>query len=665
MQYFVGGFKLSMSKKGAELLASSFDNPQTKAAISKTFAAAIANSIPGVSPDNVSILQIYVVVERRLREGDVEARRLQESARLQVAYVIAMDALQVAQKNISPQGVAASLSANIVAQFNSEIAGSAAALGLTDLSDVKATAVSDVGVPDPSFVTFGTWTAIATTTSTTTATGTTSTTATTTSTATSTRTSSFPGSIGGGPVPAVATAAVNLTLLGVILGVLFGCGLLVVLRYLWRRRRRGESLASQVEPAQGEDVAEREHDAEVVEAESLQEHRSDCAERSSHDGSRRHESVADHVEPTHREDADEREKEAEVVEADRLREAGDDHEERSSHSGSRRHESVAGHAEPTHGEDAAAGEMDALLAAAALLQEPGDDDEERSYHGWPRPAHAEAGSAAGSGHATPSSRGELSGHAGTWGQEAAEASSVLDEGEGARSEATARWHPTRDEGLQAPVFALYEDGESIEYYSRRHRRWIPAKVRTTTVPGTLHTEPQVTYSVAVRSGRRPQRHYDVPVYLLRHTLSYGEAVEMYSVRRDRWVEAFVEGMPGPEGITVLIEEDDIRLLKVPTGRVRRRFLHGERVSAYRGPSVGFVSAEVDFDGAPQGSMELEVDVEGRTVASAQSTDTESPRADLVGPAQECAWTLVPVRLQDETCVQWVPSYFLASPVIPV
>lgn len=612
-----------MGKKGAVAIAALFEDPQSKAAVSLTFAASIAKSIPGLRPDNVFIQKLYVIVERRLQlveEGDVELRRLQESARLQVDYVIIIDALEVAKQGITLQSIVENLSTNVVTQLNTEITANAATLGLTDLADVAVLSVQDVFEPIPSTSTeFGppptrTTTATTTTrTTTTTSTTTGTTTTSTTSTTTSTTTTTIPLFIDDDLGPKAMAAAVNMAALFIGLC----CCLTCVSLYAWSKCRR---------PKWGM--------ANIGEIGGFQNYKAEWRYK-------------------------------------------------------KRSPPVSGQVEPTNGKDTVQWQIDVDVVAAQYRREFQEDYEEMSSHGGSRPSSArpsEAGSANGSEHTTPRSEGSQSdvNHVATRRtvNEQTAASQAFDVVTDAlpEREAKSKWHLADDEDLldddeveNAPVVALYEDGATIEYYTRTHKRWIPGKVFTKKVPGTLLREPEVTYTVEVRTGTRAQLRSDVPIYLLRNASKDGDSVEVYSVKRgDRWVEAFVEGTPNSFGVSVVLEEDGTKLERVPTGRVRRRFLHGDQVEVYRGPARGFVSGEVDYDtarGSPQSmefGMDAELDSGVGTVVSGMSVDTgggsahSDSGANLVGSAQECTWSMVPVRMEDEAYTQWVPSYFLTT-----
>jgi len=151
---------------------------------------------------------------------------------------------------------------------------------------------------------------------------------------------------------------------------------------------------------------------------------------------------------------------------------------------------------------------------------------------------------------------------------------------------------------RAVRFALeaYENGERIEYFSRRHRAWQPGFVRV------LHREPEapgrppkVVYGVELLPSH--QMRYGVRLDVLRPPLLEGELVEVFRRRNGGvWLPA---KMSGPQALLGAAVGYSVELLGersvqhgLPASRVRRRFPQGSRVEVYRGLERGWVSAVV-------------------------------------------------------------------------
>lgn len=89
------------------MLTKDFKDPPAKRAIVQIFAMSEVGSMGDSEPDNIKILQLYMVAWRRLlpvEKGHSEGRRLQDMARLRVDHTIIMDELEARQQGIFPPG---------------------------------------------------------------------------------------------------------------------------------------------------------------------------------------------------------------------------------------------------------------------------------------------------------------------------------------------------------------------------------------------------------------------------------------------------------------------------------------------------------------------------------------------------------------------------------
>lgn len=140
------------------------------------------------------------------------------------------------------------------------------------------------------------------------------------------------------------------------------------------------------------------------------------------------------------------------------------------------------------------------------------------------------------------------------------------------------------------IFTAYAEGESVEYFSATHARWVPAVIHP-----ELVCDGVVAYNLTLSYGR--QTRANVPLESLRLPLNNGELIEIYSMRNcGTWLPAVVCGQLGNKsttlGYTVQLHGSAGRIERVPAVRLRRRFEPGDVVSVYKGPSSGWVSTKV-------------------------------------------------------------------------
>jgi len=89
---------------------------EDKDAVFEVFAEGIANSIQGVEPENVTVFDVQITTRRLLHEVEELARRLASSA-IQVSYVIHLDNQDAAQAGVTPDSVAAQISATAASEI--------------------------------------------------------------------------------------------------------------------------------------------------------------------------------------------------------------------------------------------------------------------------------------------------------------------------------------------------------------------------------------------------------------------------------------------------------------------------------------------------------------------------------------------------------------------
>eukprot|EP00930_Biecheleria_cincta_P066818 TRINITY_DN530_c0_g2_i2.p1 TRINITY_DN530_c0_g2~~TRINITY_DN530_c0_g2_i2.p1 ORF type:complete len:1064 (-),score=92.86 TRINITY_DN530_c0_g2_i2:116-3007(-) len=219
-------------------------------------------------------------------------------------------------------------------------------------------------------------------------------------------------------------------------------------------------------------------------------------------------------------------------------------------------------------------------------------------------------------------------------------------------------------GNGRPAGQVYKSGERVEYWSRTHQRWLPG-----TVTRALYRQGVVTdlcdLSVGFTS-HQPIRQVDLS--LMRLPLRSGEAVSVYFVDDDAWLDGEIDGtavLPTRYGYKVRLledpnqedacEEDAIEFPEmasqlgktisrrfsqtavtpetratpppqvpqlVPASRIRRRFSPGDQVAAYLGPQTGWVFATIMAKSPPRFSL---ADADGQ-VPSPHASPRASPRS---------------------------------------
>lgn len=150
------------------------------------------------------------------------------------------------------------------------------------------------------------------------------------------------------------------------------------------------------------------------------------------------------------------------------------------------------------------------------------------------------------------------------------------------------------------IVPAYKDGTLVEYFSRTHSRWVLGHV-TSSAPASRPTELQYHVDLALSNQRRSH----VPLEDLRLPLGQGVMVDV----RCEGTRGGCGGgawQPGTllEGWTTtgyrvrlerMQEEDEgnaSESRQVPSAKVRRRFLVGQRVEVYCGPLRGWLAAVV-------------------------------------------------------------------------
>lgn len=138
------------------------------------------------------------------------------------------------------------------------------------------------------------------------------------------------------------------------------------------------------------------------------------------------------------------------------------------------------------------------------------------------------------------------------------------------------------------TFLAYMPGDSVEYFSTTHQRWIHG---TATV--RMHEDATMT-SYSVHIGAAGQLRENVCLESLREPLQDGEAVEFLAPRRSDWVPARIHG-PQVAGATqsgyrVRLEGSPGIIRTVPAERLRRRFPSNHQVEFYKGPTAGWRNA---------------------------------------------------------------------------
>lgn len=623
-----------MPRVGAMRIEAAFRDPEFADLRMGDFRQAIVESVGGgLTVENVYIQDVFVVGGRRLSangsDDSPNSRRLQQDlARLQVDYIIIMDERLARLNNINPLTIQERLILYLRENTNRLFAARAASLGLS-LDDVFVLQVLDVTLPDaytatdlvsPPTRTITSTSTTKTTTTTSTSTSTTTTSSTSTTTSSTTTTTSIPAFIEDERSGKTMAAAINIV--AFVVGGL--CAVCCVARLCWKKVVRPQYGVAKIGSMAGfKDI--------TLQWRYKKRRKTSKGEVVPDDGKRTLEWDID----------------VDVVAAQFLREFREDFEVASSARApsepwSRSNSKAPSEGDPEEGNASSDDDRHHVPVQAVSTSRPTTSNRANQ-----QTADSKAFDVVTDG-SLLAKKGSM------WRQR-------QDNGESEESASL----PDDDELENLMVFAMYEDGEPVEYYSRTHSRWLPAKVFVRSIPGTLVKEPQVIYTVEVNTGSRTQTRDDVQLDCLRRPFVDGDSVEVWN--KDRWVDAHVEGTPSSLGITVVLTgAGGTELKQVAPGRVRRRFLSGDYVKVYMGPDVGFVPAEVDFEGTSEFPMELGAPLSGNiksgssyassgTVGSGErslgSNDTRRSSAD-------CFWTLVPLKLEDELRPQWRPSYFV-------
>jgi len=182
----------------------------------------------------------------------------------------------------------------------------------------------------------------------------------------------------------------------------------------------------------------------------------------------------------------------------------------------------------------------------------------------------------------------------------------------------------------------------------------------------------VQYDVEL-SGARTQVRQEVPLWCMRPVFQEGETVEVFSRRNMQWARAVVADKPpvgGAQGNSVAVRmEEDGSVKTVATLRVRRRFPDGTMVKVYKGAAFGWTRGVIDHaaaDGeAPPIALAMGDPITGALQSGASNVTGVSGGSggsvseDFFGV--ECPWCMVPFReLGEEGRIDsvWVPSYLV-------
>jgi len=196
---------------------------------------------------------------------------------------------------------------------------------------------------------------------------------------------------------------------------------------------------------------------------------------------------------------------------------------------------------------------------------------------------------------------------------------------------------TSTHGMSQPQLferlAAYASGESVEYYSCKHRRWISGIVRVAAKGSCPEggSDCRAAYYYNVEVGARRQLRYDVPLESIRPPLRGGEPVEIFSLRNSgEWLPAHMaDNQPAgsmKHGYRVQLVGAHEVLEQILPMRIRRRFPAGSLVEVYRGLPLGWVLARVH-----------------PLAGSVQSTEQNS----ITDECSRQLWTLVPLAAVEE------------------
>jgi len=240
-----------------------------------------------------------------------------------------------------------------------------------------------------------------------------------------------------------------------------------------------------------------------------------------------------------------------------------------------------------------------------------------------------------------------------------------------------------DAELPTPVLP---DGSAVEYYSRTHNIWLPGKLKVIMTPGTLVSEPDVTYQINVDIGDgKVQLRENVLPDSFRAPFAEGELVEVLSHSAQKWLSAIVESCqatPTLNGYTLILTKEAGQghagkvLQKVSANRVRRRFEEGSTVSRYVGPVDGFeaglVSEVAEADLAADSGLSLTKPTPSNAsvysnlpLPAALASSAEPWDKDLEGAAGKpndspagkiLQWSMVKLNTISDDSMIRVPSY---------
>lgn len=214
---------------------------------------------------------------------------------------------------------------------------------------------------------------------------------------------------------------------------------------------------------------------------------------------------------------------------------------------------------------------------------------------------------------------------------------------------------------------MYSDGDIVDYWSRRHKRWVVGRVKVVAMPAAGALPASVDYDVDIRTGTRQQLRRQVPLSMMRAPLAGGEVVEYRTdAAEDTWVEAIVVGTPNSfNGASIRLSDEEMLLEHVPLARLRRCFNEGDSVLVYRNIHDGWQNAKVGSGGhdiACGPSYESDdgfgIAVLGGMPSNFSMMDQENGDA---GPQ----WSIVPIIYDEEPTVCFVPSYMVAHPSVDV
>jgi len=213
------------------------------------------------------------------------------------------------------------------------------------------------------------------------------------------------------------------------------------------------------------------------------------------------------------------------------------------------------------------------------------------------------------------------------------------------------------------TFLAYMAGDSVEYFSSTHQRWIQGNIRI--------REDMSTSSYSVSIGIAGQMRDNVCLEVLRARLCEGESVEILDRHFGAWLPGRILGKQAPCGTQVgyRVKLEDSANPRDGTPRVidlaspecvRRRFSPCQQAEIYKGQAEGWCPATVHAD-----ADRLKPTSSARSVPH----DTMMLSSDaLEMEARSCSesqlWKPVPLRLEEDAgdLPLWVPSYLLRSPV---